>query len=184
MPTIESNTLAGLNVLLAATTLAQVGATQYVPPEGGAGSTQKYIASLAGQAIDVITDVTLTAAQVKALNATPITLVAAPAAGTANVLLDVQFFLDYNSAAYAGIAAGEDLAVRYTNGSGDILATIEATGFLDATADAFRFQTVVATSITPAAAAAIVLHMIAGEIITGDSPLKVRIRTRNITLAF
>lgn len=184
MPTIESNTLAGLNTLLAATTLAQVGATQYIPPTGGSASTQKYIAALAGPAIDVITDVTITSAQLLALNATPITLVAAPAAGTANVLLDVQFFLDYNSAAYAGIAAGEDLAVRYTNGSGDILATVEATGFLDATADAFRFQAAVTTTVTPVAAAALVLHMLTGEVITGNSPLKVRIRTRNITLAF
>jgi hypothetical protein len=49
-----------------------------------------------------------------------------------------QAFYDYNSVAYAGMAAGEDIAFRYTNGSGTILAQIEVSGFLDQTSDQHR----------------------------------------------
>ena len=49
--------------------------------------------------------VTLTAAQVTLLNTTPVTLVAAPGAGKALMLLDAVLFLDYATTAYDGIAA-------------------------------------------------------------------------------
>lgn len=134
----------------------------------------------------------VTAAQVKALNATPITLVAAPGAGFALEFVNAEIFMDYGAAAYAGIAAGEDLAIRYTDGSGTICGAVEATGFLDQTTDQLRTVTpgsAVATGIaeqTPTANAALVLHMLTGEITTGDSPLylKVWTRTRNTGRAF
>lgn len=127
------------------------------------------------------TTVTVTAAQVKALNATPKEIVAAPGAGKALILEDAELFLDYGSAAYAGIASNEDLQLRYTNGSGQLIATVEATGFLDLTADAYRFVRPTG-EITPPANAAIVLCMSTGEVITGDSPIKVRPRYRTVTL--
>jgi len=128
--------------------------------------------------------VTVTTAEVKALNATPKELLPAPGAGYANVVDSAVLHLDYNSAAYAGIAAGEDLEIRYTNGSGQLVATIETTGFLDQTADQVRFvQPGSATYITPVANAAIVLDLASGEIITGDSPLKVKIYYRVIPTA-
>ncbi len=130
-------------------------------------------------------DVTITASQLKALNATPQTLVAAPGAGKILVPTLVQLFLDYATTAYDGIAAGEDLNVRYTNGSGALCATIEATGFLDATADAYRWVTpTTAAAVAGVANAALVLHMATGEIATGDSPLKVRTFYRVIDAAF
>lgn len=129
-----------------------------------------------GIVLNKYVDVTVSAAEMLALNATPKQLVAAPAAGYWNVLRRIQMFLDYGTVAYAGIAAGEDLAVRYTNGSGQIAATVETTGFLDATADAHRLCSPSdSVAITPVAAAALVLHMTAGEITTGDSPLKCRV---------
>jgi hypothetical protein len=127
--------------------------------------------------------VTVSSAELLALNATPKDIIAAPAAGNAIIVEKAEFFLDYNSAAYAGIAAGEDLALRYTNGSGAIALQCEATGFLDATADAFRVCTPSNdVNVTAAGAAKLVLHMTTGEIITGNSPLKVRVWYRIIPL--
>lgn len=124
-------------------------------------------------------DVTLTTAQVKALNATPISLVAAPGAGKANILIDALAWLDYATTAYDGIAAGEDVAIRYTDGNGLIVAEIEATGFLDQAADEYRHVYPLADAAKEVIAnAALVAHMKTGEIATGDSPLKLRIRYR------
>jgi hypothetical protein len=118
--------------------------------------------------------VAVTSAQLLELNATPQTILAAPGAGFAIVPRVVEFFLDYNSAAYAGIAGGEDLVLRYTDGSGNAVATVEATGFLDQTSDQRRLL-VVDNTFTPTANAALVLHMSTGEVTTGNSPLNVRV---------
>lgn len=129
--------------------------------------------------------VTVSSAELLALNATPKTLIAAPAAGKALVLVAAELWLDYATTAYDGIASGEDLTIRYTNGSGTTLATIETTGFLDATADAFRYvEPTTTAAITPVAEAPLVLHLSTGEIATGDSPLKVRITYRELTLTW
>lgn len=131
----------------------------------------------------LVADVTITSAQLLALNATPQTLVAAPGAGRALIFMGAQLMLDYNSAAYDGIAAGEDLSVKYNNGSGAEVAQIEATGFLDATADAYRYAHPASTAaVTPVANVPLVLHMLVGEIATGNSPLRVRVFYRNVNL--
>lgn len=131
-----------------------------------------------------IANVTITATELKALNATPKTLVAAPGAGKAIIPVAIQAFLDYATTAYDGIAAGEDLAFKYTNASGTQLGSIEATGFLDASADATRYVDMgPATAINPTANAALVAHMLTGEIATGDSPLKLRVHYRVIDVA-
>jgi hypothetical protein len=78
--------------------------------------------------------VTLTNAQVLALRATPITLVAAPGAGKANIFERVQIEFD-RTGAYTESA--DNMAVKYTDGSGVAVSdTIESTGFADASADA------------------------------------------------
>lgn len=129
-------------------------------------------------------DITITTGQLLALNATPKSLIAAPGAGMAIILVDAQLMLDYNSAAYAGIAAGEDLEIRYTNGSGQLVATIETTGFLDASADAYRHvYPASSAAITPVSNAALIMCLASGEIITGNSPLLVRVRYRTVALA-
>lgn len=130
-------------------------------------------------------DVTVATGELLALFATPKQLVAAPGAGKALILIDAQFSLVYNSAAYAGIAAGEDLQISYTNGAGVKVADVETTGFLDATANAYRHVYPLAdTAKIPAANAALVLSLLSGEITTGNSPLKVRVRYRTVDLAF
>lgn len=125
-------------------------------------------------------DVLVTTGQVLALNATPKTLVAAPGAGYYLEFVRAYIFLDFNATAYGGIAAGEDLSIKYTDGSGaKASADIEATGFLDATADALVMAHPADAPVC-VANAALVLHLLTGEVATGDSPLKVRVLYRKI----
>lgn len=142
---------------------------------------------LANESLSVITEVTLTTAQVKALYATPITVLAAPGAGKAHIILGVVAHLDYNSAAYDGIAGGEDLTLKYTDANGTALVKFETTGFLDQTSDQVRYATPTQygdTNLTPIANAPVVAHMLTGEIATGDSPVKLRIRSLLIDTAW
>ncbi len=121
-------------------------------------------------------DVTVSTSELLALNTTPKQLVAAPGAGNILMLDSAQLWLDYATTAYDGIASGEDLSIKYTNGSGAEVAQIEATGFLDGTADETRYvKAASAAAVQPVANAALVLSMLVGNIATGDSPLKVRV---------
>lgn len=124
-------------------------------------------------------DVTITSAQMLALNATAQTLVAAPGAGYAIAVRKVMVFLDYNAAAYAGIAAGEDLSFKYNSSAGVEIIRIETDPFLTAVADELRIGYPSASGgfadFEPVANAPIVLHLLTGEIITGNSPVKVRV---------
>lgn len=133
---------------------------------------------------------TVTSAQVLALNATPVELVAAPAAGYALVVKRVTIHKPAGTA-YAGIAAGEDLTVKYTDASGALAcAQIETAGFLDQATAQTRvvgFPGATGTTsgdVNPVSAAALVLHLLVGEITTGDSPLYVRVEHDTIQLAF
>jgi hypothetical protein len=129
--------------------------------------------------------VEISSAALLALNATPQTLVAAPGAGKALILIGAELWLDYGGTAYAGIAAGEDLTIKYTDANGATLATVETTGFLDATADAFRYvYPTTAAALTPVANAPLVLHLLTGEITTGNSPLKLRVLYRELSLTW
>tara|TARA_R110000824_G_scaffold54043_2_gene149203 strand:- start:14046 stop:14618 length:573 start_codon:yes stop_codon:yes gene_type:complete len=123
--------------------------------------------------------VQITTGQILALNAAPKTLVAAPGAGKAIMVRGVFCALDYNSAAYAGIAGGEDWVLKYTNGSGDeITGHIETTGWLDQTSDQLRWVGPIGASnavadVIPVVNAAVVMHQLSGEITTGNSPVNV-----------
>ncbi len=127
-------------------------------------------------------EVVITAAQMLAAHTTGIEVIAAPGAGKAIVPKVVEFFLDYNSAAYAAIATGDDIYLRYTDVSGNIVGTVETTGFLDQTSDQRRIL-VNAGTFTPTANAALVFAL-GGAITTGDSPLTVKVHEYDIvTLA-
>lgn len=139
-------------------------------------------AALAAQSTIQFVDVTVSSAELLALNATPKQIVAAPGANLAIVLESVVAYKAAGTA-YAGIAAGEDLAINYTNGAGLELLEIETTGFLDQAtaqtryASAFRAASGIA-SITPVANAALVIQLLVGEITTGNSALKLRVYYR------
>jgi len=128
-------------------------------------------------------DKIVSSAEILALGATPITLVAAPGIATKYLeFLGASVFLDYGGTAYAS-DAGEDLAIRYTGGSGTIVSTqIDGTG-LHATADTlWALRPANATSELETALtanAALVLDNVgSGEVITGNSPLKIRVYYR------
>lgn len=123
----------------------------------------------------------ITSAQLLALNATPISVLPAP--GT-NLAYIVRKWAVRKPAgvAYAGIAAGEDLTLKYTDGAGAQAAgAIETTGFLDQTTEQIRLAGMAGAALgtpanlTPLANAAVVVQLLSGEIITGDSPIYMRV---------
>ena len=125
-------------------------------------------------------DVTITAAQVKALATTPIELVAAPAAGNAILFLGAMFKLNYGSEVFA--EAGDNLGIKFTDATGvQVSDTIETTGFIDQSADTITNAVPVKDAIVAAASAeaqALVLDNL-GSNITGnasnDSTVSVRV---------
>jgi hypothetical protein len=81
-------------------------------------------------------EVVLTNSQLKALRATPKTLVAAPGAG--KVIEFVSAILRNSGGANAITESADNMAVKYTDGSGAAVSdTIEATGFIDQTAETY-----------------------------------------------
>lgn len=125
--------------------------------------------------------ITITTAQLLALFTTPIQLIGAPGSGKAIVPAFAIAFLDFNTTAYDGIASNEDLVLRFTDASGNIAGTIEATGFLEAAADAHRVAQFASLAV-PTANAALMLHMTTGNIATGNSPLKIKVFYRVVDL--
>lgn len=122
--------------------------------------------------------VRVTSAQLLALNATPKELVPAPGAGKHLEFLGAMIHKPAGTA-YAGIAAGENMAIKYTNGSGAQVCTdVESDGFLDAATAQTRIARPIVTEYTPAANAALVLQLLSGEITTGTSDLYVTTRYR------
>jgi hypothetical protein len=114
-----------------------------------------------------VATVTLTNAEIKALRATPKSLVAAPGAG--KVLEFVSAQLKLVAGANVLTESTANLSVRYTNTTGAIVSqTIETTGFIDQAANTVtnglaKIDAIVAYA--SAANQALVLHNIgAGEI--------------------
>lgn len=83
-------------------------------------------------------EVTLTAAQVKALKATPISLVAAPGADLAIVPVAINLVANYGGT-NAFTESADDLSIGYSGGA-EIM-EIESTGLIDQTNDEWRYIT-------------------------------------------
>jgi hypothetical protein len=120
---------------------------------------------------------TITSAQLLALFTTPVEIVPAPSAGFANVLRYVAIAHGAGTA-YAGIAAGEDLVVKYAGGA-QVSSVIETTGFLDQATAQIRYANAPATTgstagdITPIDNTALQLALLVGNITTGNFNLQV-----------
>lgn len=117
-------------------------------------------------------DILLSNADIKAIRATPITVVSAPAAGNVIMFMGAMLKLNYGGT-NVFTEAGDNLAFRYTNGSGAIVSqTIETTGFIDQAADTItnalpKIDAIVAASASEAQA--LVLHNIGGAEISGNA---------------
>lgn len=123
-------------------------------------------------------DVVIATASVKTLYSAPYTLVPAPASGLVTIFEGARIALDYGSAAYGTL---HDATIRYTDGSGQVCATLTASGFFDATADQLRFlYPVAAAAFTPVKEAALVLYVGTADMVTGDSPLRIRTFYRQV----
>jgi hypothetical protein len=125
-------------------------------------------------------EVQLTNAQMLALRATPVELVPAPGAGYVLEFVAVALFFDYTG---AYTESADNMAVRYTDGSGIVQSTaIEATGFVDATADTCTYGIKVLDGITAKTGAdnkALVLHNTGdGEYGGGNAANVVRVKTQ------
>lgn len=78
--------------------------------------------------------VSIAAAAVAALRATPATLVAAPGAGLMLEFVSAELILDWVTPGFTETA--DNLAIKYTDGSGvQVSQDIETTGFIDQVAD-------------------------------------------------
>ena len=119
--------------------------------------------------------VTLTANEVKALNASPKTLIAAPAAGEALIVERVLFRFHWATTQYTG---GSALSVIYTGGSTNLLAGTLAASFLTDPTAAVTSDAILAGLGTQLAApqeTAVKLKAAAAEFATGDSTLEVQV---------
>ena len=130
----------------------------------------------------VYADVTLTSAQVKALAATQIELVAAPGAGKVLMFHGALLKLDYGGS-NAFTESSITFGIKYTDDSGvQVCTAIEATGFIDQTADTYTNAVPSADAIVAATGAenkALVLDNLGGGEVAGnaanDNTLVVRV---------
>lgn len=135
---------------------------------------------------------TISSAEILALNATPKELIAAPGASKALIIDEIQLFLDYGSADYVA-GAGEDLTFQYAT-SDTVVAAIDndAVTFLTASADAHWIGRPQSLYDVQAAGSgdgvllsgfdneALEVTIATGEVITGDSDIKYRIKYHEV----
>lgn len=131
-----------------------------------------------------VTSVNLTSAQVKALRATPQTIIAAPGAGKMIVVESVTLQLNYGGT-NAFTESADNLVLQYTDSGTDITASIETTGFIDQTADTVAI--VYPATIATAAAATAVVNEAVELFNTGDGEIAgnaANNNTLNVTVAY
>lgn len=121
-------------------------------------------------------DVSISSAQMLALNTTPKTLVAAPGAGFAILPIELYSTITYNTTAYVCNAAG--LILKYTDGSGTAPGSVLTQAFCQSSASALQNVKNSATAFLPTTNAALVLHAGSANPTTGDSVVNVRLYYR------
>lgn len=125
---------------------------------------------------------TISSAEILALNGTPKTLIAAPGAGKVIVVEEIELFLDYNSAGYVA-DAGEDFTIQYSAGLDIATWDNDSDAILVGTADERRLNKPDAVlALEDCDNEAVQAFIATGEVITGDSPMKYRIKYRTVTM--
>lgn len=120
---------------------------------------------------------TLTAAQVKALNTTPITLV--PAVQKAILIVeDIEAKLTFNTVAHTGANA---LEFRYTDAAGAKVTADMAAAFINSASTAYRHVAGVVTELTPVVSSPIVVTVPVANPATGNSPITFVVKYRVVT---
>jgi hypothetical protein len=127
--------------------------------------------------------VQITSAQLLALNATPITVVAAPADSSYVHVVKYWQVWHGTGTAYTVSTTAKNLALKYTNASGAVAAAVIAsTGLLDQATAQLRIANSLALNgtsatvvgdITPVAGAAIVANLLSGEITGGNYAINI-----------
>ena len=158
----------------------------FICVDAGAGTWEKIHDESESTLGDIkIADKIITTGQVLALNATPIAVLAAVGSGVYPVFLGAYVLLDYNSAAYAD-DAGEDLVFTQLSAGAEVSHTVDGSEF-DGTADACIWvgpkaaEASATTTLVDNGGFEVTIK--AGEWVTGDSPLKIRLFYRTITKA-
>jgi hypothetical protein len=126
--------------------------------------------------------VTLTAAQILALRATPITVIPAPGAGYVIELVEGGAYLSYGSAAYVG---AYNLQLKYKDGTGAVAsepipsATFHSSVTASTAIGIEKISAGTAVAKTVCDNQPIVIHNVGGaELTTGDSPIRIRVMYR------
>lgn len=121
-------------------------------------------------------DVQLTAAQVNALVATNIELVAAPAAGLARYPVAVHLFLDHGGTDFVQTVGTDHLAIKYaaSNEIAELGSEAQCTALIEAAADAALIVPITGAFVPEAAKAINLDNNGANEYATGDGTLSVR----------
>lgn len=153
--------------------------TRAVLTQTGTGSASAAPAWVALSISEV--EVAISSSDLLGIRATPKQLVAAPGAGKVVEFVGGVLLLDATATAY--VESNDNLAVKYTNGSGvQVSETIEMTGFIDQTTDQFtNIQPAVNTIVAKAGCEnqALVLHGIGdGEFTTGTGVVRAKIAYR------
>lgn len=106
---------------------------------------------------------TIANAAVRTLNATPVSVIAAPGAGKYIRVVDCYWRLNYTAPAFDAAAAGETLVLRSENSSGPILTDAVAGDTIGAASG--NYEVVVSPSVEQVVSAnkAIVAHITTGE---------------------
>lgn len=131
-------------------------------------------------ATDVLAEasVTLTAAQVKALFSTPITLVAAPGAGKYISVDEIRFKMVYGTTQYAGANNAE---FRYTGAAGNKVSADLTNTILNGAATNYAIIKPVTTDLVPALNAPVVVAVPVANPTAGDSLVTIVVRYHVVT---
>ena len=129
---------------------------------------------------------TIAAAAVQILNGTPVTVVAAPAAGFRTEVVKAVYILRYGTTQYDDAAATDYLQTRYTDGSGlQITSNIAGDTFGGATVDTIAIPNILSAGIAALSAVeaqAVVAYISAGNWynLAGDSAIEYYITYRTV----